>query len=359
MITPAILCGGTGSRLWPLSRAARPKQLLALLGDKTMLQMTVARTGDRTRFGPPIVVAGAQHAAEIEHQIEEIGITPAALVLEPCARSTAPAIALAALLAAPDVQMLVMPSDHLIRDEAAFLRALDVATPAASEGALVTFGVTPERPETGYGYIRRGAALAPGVHRADAFIEKPKLSAAAALAGDGEHLWNAGIFLFRPDAFLHALEQHAPAVIEAARRALAAGSRTGLRVAPEAEAFASAPSISIDYAVMEKAEHVAVVPVDMGWSDVGCWDAIFELGEKDEGGNLSSGPVVAIDSRRCLIRSEGPNVVTLGVSDLLVLATGDAVLIVPRGQSQRVKEAVDALQARASGAFGQTGPPAY
>jgi mannose-1-phosphate guanylyltransferase/mannose-1-phosphate guanylyltransferase/mannose-6-phosphate isomerase len=352
MITPVILCGGSGSRLWPLSRAARPKQLLPLLGDRTMLQMTASRTSDSTRFAAPVIVAGAQHADEIERQSAEIGIAAGALILEPAPRSTAPAIALAALFAEPERPMLVMPSDHLIRDEEAFFRAVEAALPAAAESCLVTFGVTPDRPETGYGYIRRGIEIAPGVHRAEQFIEKPHLAKAAALAGDGEHFWNSGIFLFRPDAYLHALREHSPAVFEAAAAAAAGARIDGARIEPEADAFARSPAISIDYAVMEKAEHVAVVPVEMGWSDVGCWDAIFDLGEKDGGGNISSGSVLAIDSKGCLIRSDGPSIVAVGVTDLLVLASGDAVLIVPRGQSQRVKEAVEALEARGNGTFG-------
>ena len=314
--------------------------------------MTLARAADPERFAAPVLVAGGQHADEIERQMAEIGIDAGALILEPAARSTAPAIALAALAAPADRPMLVMPSDHLIRDEAAFFEAVDAALPAADQGCLVTFGILPDRPETGYGYIHRGEEIAPGVHRADAFIEKPGLAAAATYAGGGEHFWNAGIFLFRPDAYLAALGRHSPAVLAAAELAHEQARREGRRIAPDENAFAASPSISVDYAVMEKSDRVALVPVEMGWSDVGCWDAIFDIGEKDGGGNLSSGAVLAIDSTGCLIRSEGPNVVTVGVNDLLVLATGDAVLIVPRGQSQRVKEAVEALEARANGTFG-------
>jgi mannose-1-phosphate guanylyltransferase/mannose-1-phosphate guanylyltransferase/mannose-6-phosphate isomerase len=340
MITPVILSGGAGTRLWPLSREASPKQLLALTGERTMLQMTAERWSV-----PPIVVAGARHADEIERQLGKVGL----LVLEPAPRNTAPAIALAALLAPSERPMLVMPSDHVIADVAAFHSAVEAALPAAKEGWLVTFGVTPERAETGYGYIRRGSAIAPGVERVEQFLEKPDAATAQAFVADGKHVWNGGIFLFRPDAYLAALEQHEPAVLDAARRALEGKQESGRRVYPDAHAFASSPSISIDYAVMEKAERVAVVPVSMGWSDVGSWDALHELGEKDGCGNLAKGEVVAIDSANCLIRSDGPAVVAVGVKDLIVIATGDAVLIVPRGESQRVKEAVEALKAKGLG----------
>jgi len=340
MITPVILSGGSGTRLWPLSRAASPKQLLALTGERTMLQMTADRWTT-----PPIIVASARHADEIERQVDQIGL----LVLEPAARNTAPAIALAALLAPEERPMLVMPSDHVIGDVAAFRSAVEAALPAAQEGWLVTFGITPDRPETGYGYIRRGSAISSGVERVEQFLEKPDAATAQALVADGKHVWNGGIFLFRPDSYLAALERHEPAVLDAARRALETKEEAGWRVYPDEHAFASSPSISIDYAVMEKAERVAVVPVSMGWSDVGSWDALHELGEKDGSGNLARGEVVAIDNANCLIRSDGPTVVTVGVKDLIVIATGDAVLIVPRGESQRVKEAVEALKAKGLG----------
>ena len=345
MIIPVILSGGSGTRLWPLSRAARPKQLLPLLSDRTMLQLTAMRVGGKAGFARPIAVANARHADEIERQLAEIGLDAAALVLEPEGRNTAPAIALAALAAPAEALILVMPSDHLIRDVQAFLEAVEAAQDAAGAGWLVTFGVTPDRPETGYGYIRQGEAVAPGVRRAEQFLEKPDAATAARLIAEGSHLWNAGIFLFRADSYLDALKRHAPELLEAVGAAYAGRREEGTRILPEAQAFAASPSISIDYAVMEKAERVAVVPVSIGWSDIGSWDVLHEIGDRDERGNLVAGDAIAIDSRNCLVRSDGPAVVTIGVEDLIVIASGDAVLIVPRGQSQRVREAVEAVEA--------------
>jgi mannose-1-phosphate guanylyltransferase/mannose-1-phosphate guanylyltransferase/mannose-6-phosphate isomerase len=222
---------------------------------------------------------------------------------------------------------------------------VEAARSAAEAGWLVTFGVSPDRPETGYGYIREGEAVLPGVRRAERFLEKPDAATAARLIAEGSHLWNAGIFLFRADAYLAALQTHSPQVLEAVQQAYADRREEGRRILPQAHAFAASPSISIDYAVMEKAERVAVVPVSMGWSDIGSWDVLHEIGGKDERGNLLGGDAIAIDSSNCLVRSDGPAVVTVGVEDLIVIASSDAVLIVPRGQSQRVREAVEALEA--------------
>lgn len=355
MIIPVILSGGSGTRLWPLSIAARPKQLLPLTDERTMLQLTALRVAGKDGFAPPIVVANAQHADEIDRQLAAIGCVGAALILEPAGRNTAPAIALAALAAPADALVLAMPSDHLIREPEAFLAAVQAARAAAEQGWLVTFGIAPDRPETGYGYIRQGPEVAPDVRRADRFLEKPDAATAAALVADGNHFWNAGIFLFRADTYLAALSLHAPDVLQAARAAHAAGRREAGRFLPDAQAFARSPSISIDYAVMEKAERVAVVPVSMGWSDIGSWDALHELGEKDARDNLVSGDALAIDSANCLLRSDGPTIITVGVEDLIVVASKEAVLIVPRSQSQRVREAVEALAARSGQGGGQGG----
>ena len=349
VITPVILSGGAGTRLWPLSRPRSPKQLHRLAGAQTMLQATAARVADRTLFAAPLVVAGADHEEAVAAQLEAIGAAPARLIVEPEGRNTAAAIALAALAGPADTRLLVMPSDHVIADPGAFLAAVRTAAPAAQDGWLVTFGIRPTAPETGYGYIRRGEALAPGLFRASAFVEKPSRDRAEAYLADGGYDWNGGIFLFRADALLAALVAHAPDILEGVRASLAEPQDDGCRLRPEPGAFSRVRAQSIDHAVMEQAERIAVVPVDMGWSDLGSWDALYEAGAADAAGNGAAGDVLALDARDCLLRSEGPTLVAVGVEDLVVVATPDAVLVTRRGDAQRVREAVDILNARSSG----------
>ena len=345
-ITPVILSGGSGTRLWPMSCDERPKQLLALTAARTMLQLTALRASDDARFAPPIVVANAAHAAMIEAQLADVGITPAALILEPTGRNTAPAIALAALAAPPQSPLLVMPSDHVIDDVAAFHRAIAAALPLVADGWLATFGITPDSPQTGYGYMRVGEAIAPGVHRVARFVEKPDEITAQAMLDEGDYVWNGGIFLFRADKFLGALAIHAPGILAACQAAMGAGERDGRRLHPDGQAFAACPSESVDYAVMEKADRVAVVPVAMGWSDLGCWDALHALGPHDGQGNALGGDIVALDASNCLIRTDGPTIAAIGVSDLIIVASGNNVLVLPRGRSQEVRQIVAALKAR-------------
>lgn len=343
-ITPVILSGGSGTRLWPVSRSGRPKQLLPLTHSDTMLQLTLDRTGDTARFAAPVIVANASHADEIERQLIEAGIASHRLILEPAARNTAPAIALAALIAEPDAMLLVMPSDHVITDVPAFHAAIDKAVPSVEAGWLATFGITPAGPETGYGYIRRGDAIAPGVHRVERFVEKPDIATAQSYLDEGCYSWNGGIFLFTAASYIAALEEHAPGIATAARTAIGKARHDGARVMPDPVSFGQSPSDSIDYAVMEKAERVVVVPVEMGWSDVGSWDALHELASKDDDGNAHHGEILAIDTANCLVRSEGPLVTVIGVKDLIVIATHDAVLVMPRGDSQQVKRVIDRLK---------------
>lgn len=343
-IIPVILSGGAGKRLWPLSRLGRTKQFVSLDGEGSLLRQTALRVADQRRFERPMIVAAEEDAEAIE--AEFAGLDAPRLILEPCPRGTAAAVALAALEAAGEDLLLVLPSDHAIGDAAAFLDAVWRAAPAAAAGWLVTFGIRPDRPETGYGYIRRGAALGDGLFEADAFVEKPPRETAETFIAEGGHDWNAGIFLFRAGAMVEALATHAPDVLAGVRAALAAAHRDGTRLRPKASAFAPVPALSIDRAVMEKADRVATVPIEMGWSDVGSWDAVHALGPRDAAGNLLAGDVVAPDSRNCLVRSDGPVVVALGVEDLIVVATERAVLVVRRGESQRVTEALDALEAR-------------
>ncbi|WP_265312001.1 mannose-1-phosphate guanylyltransferase/mannose-6-phosphate isomerase [Sphingomonas lycopersici] len=343
-IVPVILSGGAGTRLWPMSRPEMPKQMLALTAPETMLQLTAARARG-AGYGAPIVVANARHADMIEEQLDAIDMAPAALILEPAGRNTAPAIALAALAvedrAAP---LLVMPSDHVIADVAAFHRAIAAALPLVDEGWLVTFGITPDAPETGYGYIRAGAEIAEGVHQVERFVEKPPLDAAKAMLASGDHVWNGGIFLFRADAYLAALGEFEPAMLDAVTRAMAGAQREGCRLTPAADAFAQSPDRSIDYAVMEHAARVAVVPVSMGWNDVGSWDALHALSDRDHAGNAVRGEVIALDSTNCLVRSDGARVAMIGVSDLIVVASGDDILILPRGRSQDVRQLLEAMK---------------
>ena len=349
-IVPVILSGGSGTRLWPMSRPERPKQLLALTDEATMLQLTVARiAGDG--FAPPIIVGNARHADLIERQLADHGTPAGTLILEPCARNTAPAIALAAIAAgAGDAPLLVMPSDHVIADVAAFHAAVAAALPAVEAGWLVTFGIEPDAPDTGFGYIEMGETIGAGVRRVARFVEKPPLDKAQAMFAAGGHAWNGGIFLFRADHYLAALTEHEPAMIAAAQGAMDKARTDGARVYPDADAFAAAPDESIDYAVMEKADKVAVVPVSMGWNDLGSWDALHAISELDVAGNAhhgsDGGEVIAIDTKGCLVRSDRARVALVGVEDLIVVASGDDILILPRGRSQEVKKLTEAMKAK-------------
>lgn len=346
-ITPVILSGGSGTRLWPVSRSSKPKQFLSLTHDDTMLQLTAMRTSDPDLFDQPVVVANAAHAQEIREQLASAGVDDPTIILEPLARNTAPAIALAAIALDPDAVMLVMPSDHVIADVSAFHRAIAAAAPLVEEGWLVTFGITPTAPETGYGYVRIGDAIdgADGVHLVERFVEKPDRATAEGYLAEGCYAWNSGIFMFRSDAYVRALGRHVPEMLACARAAVGSSKVDALGIHPNAAAFADSPSDSIDYAVMEKDDRVAVVPVSMGWSDVGSWDALHEIAQLDDDGNHHKGEIVSIGSSGCLIHTHGPLVAAVGVSDLIVVATGDAILIMPRGSSQDVKLAVEALKA--------------
>lgn len=344
-IIPVILSGGSGTRLWPLSRPERPKQLLPLTAEETMLQLTARRTSGE-RFARPIVVANALHADEVDAQLAGVAAEAQALILEPMGRNTAPAIALAAIAAGGGSDpILVMPSDHVIADVDAFHAAIQVALPLVQEGWLVTFGIAPDSPETGYGWIKVGDPIAEGVHQVDRFVEKPPQDKAEAMLASGDHAWNGGIFLFRADMYLGALSVYAPEMLVAAQRAMDKARREGNRIWPDAEAFAASPSDSIDYAVMEKAPRVAVVPVAMGWSDVGSWDALHAISDCDAQGNVCRGDAIVIDAENCLVRSEaGKRVALVGVRDLIVVAAGDDILVLPRGRSQDIRKIIEAMK---------------
>ena len=348
MIHPIILSGGSGTRLWPMSRTLYPKQLLSLLGQDSLLQQTVRRVADRQGFAAPLLVANEEHRFIIAEQLREIAAVPCALLLEPVGRNTAPAACIAALAlteAEPDLLMLVMPSDHTIGDLAAFADAVEGAATAARAGALVSFGITPQRAETGYGYIRRGSELdgAKGVFAVAEFVEKPGPEQAQAYVASGEHSWNSGMFLFPARVYLDELERLRPDMVAACRDALATAQRDSDFVRLGREAFAGCDSDSIDYAVMEHTRRAAVVPVSMGWSDVGSWDALWEMGDKDQHGNSIEGNVVAEDARNCYLRSEAGLVAAIGIEDLVVVSTADAVMVAPRNRTQDVKKLVARL----------------
>jgi mannose-1-phosphate guanylyltransferase/mannose-6-phosphate isomerase len=362
MIHPVILSGGSGTRLWPMSRTLYPKQLLRLLDHHSLLQQTVGRVTDRERFAAPLLVANEEHRFIIAEQLREIGAAPRALLLEPVGRNTAPAACIAALAlieSEAEPLMLVLPSDHQIGDRAALLAAVERAAAAARQGMLVCFGILPERAETGYGYIRRGEALAAtGAFAAAEFVEKPDAAHAQQFAAAGEYFWNGGIFLFPARLYLDELERLRPDIVAACRRAFAAARRDVDFVRLDAAAFGACPADSIDYAVMEQTRRAAVVPVAMGWSDVGSWDALWDLSDKDASGNAIQGNVVAEDTRNCYLRSEAGLVAAIGVADLVVVATGDVVMVAPRERTQEVKQLVARL-AREGHAEAEALPTVY
>lgn len=337
MITPIILSGGGGTRLWPLSTPENPKQFLRLFDDKSLFQNTVLRCQNRDKFSAPIIVGGARHIEITQKQLQDIAVNDAQIICEPAARNTAPAIALAALSCAADTIMLVMPSDHLIGKEDLFLKAVEQAKVAAMLGYLITFGINPTKAETGYGYIKCGDEIDAlnGVHAVPAFKEKPDLASAKAMIENGHYLWNAGIFLFRADAYLSALDLYAPDILAAAQNSLQKQD-SGI-IHPDKIAFEASPSDSIDYAVMEKADKVAVMPVSPNWSDVGSWDSIAEILDKGDD-NIIIGKAKTIDARGNLIWSHDSEVQLIGVNDMIVIAHEGKIVMLPRGQSQDVKK---------------------
>jgi mannose-1-phosphate guanylyltransferase/mannose-6-phosphate isomerase len=344
MLVPVVLSGGAGTRLWPLSRELFPKQLINLQGgDQTLLQATLSRTEGLPDLAPPIIVCNESHRFLVAEQIRSLGVSGARIVLEPCARNTAPAIALAALAADPEALLLVLPADHVIQRPADFQSAVRRALPIAEAGSLVTFGVVPESPETGYGYIRCGAAQGEAFEIAE-FVEKPDRARAETFLAAGGYLWNSGMFLFKAGRYLEELARHAPAMLEAAKAAVAAAKSDLDFLRVEATAFAASPSDSIDYAVMEKTDSAAVVPLDAGWSDVGSWSSLHESLERDGSGNALRGDVLAEDTIGSFVFSESRLVATVGLRDHVVVETKDAVLVAPKERVQDVKKLVERIK---------------
>ncbi|SMF62334.1 mannose-1-phosphate guanylyltransferase [Allosphingosinicella indica] len=329
-VVPVILCGGGGTRLWPLSTAEKPKQFHALAGETSLLQQTVARVSDRGLFSPPLIVAGISQSTLVAEQLGDPGADSYRLILEPVARDSAAAIALAVVASHPDDVLLVMPSDHAIGNRGAFLSAIRNALTGLANGRIVIFGITPEYPATGYGYIAAGDVIAPGVHGARGFVEKPDLARAENLLAAGQHLWNAGIFFARAADFASAFEANAADVIAAARNSLSDAGAAVMR--PDGAPLDVVRAISFDRAVMEKAGDVAVVPVDMAWTDLGSWDAVADY----RSGN-ASGPVTADDCTSCLILSDGPEVVAIGLQDLVIVAHGGRFLVTAKGRADALK----------------------
>jgi mannose-1-phosphate guanylyltransferase/mannose-6-phosphate isomerase len=348
-IYPVILSGGAGTRLWPLSRAVMPKQLLPLVTDKTMLQETALRVGGWPELMAPLVVCGNEHRFLVAEQMREINITPLGILLEPAGRNTAPAVAAAAhYLKAidPDAVMLVLPADHVIKDGKAFADAVARAAQTVRDGGLATFGIVPTGPETGYGYIHRGAAVASAdnCYQVDRFVEKPDRATAQGFVDDGGYYWNSGMFLFRASNYLEELEQFKPDIAAASEAAVRLGYRDLDFCRLHEASFSACPSDSIDYAVMERTKHAVVVPADIGWSDVGSWSALWEVQASDAQGNVLRGDVYLDGVSNSLVRAESRIVAVVGVDNLVIVETPDAVLVAHKDQVQRVKQVVDHLK---------------
>ncbi len=345
---PVVLAGGVGSRLWPLSRELYPKQLLSLVGEATMLQATVERLEGIQGCAAPILVAGDEHRFLVAEQLRGASLPPQAILLEPEGKNTAPAVAVAALLARADGDdplLLVLPADHIINDVPAFHTAIGIALAQADTGSLVTFGIRPDHPETGYGYIHQGAAAdADGAHQVAEFVEKPDLATAQRFMDSGDYLWNSGMFAFRASAYLEELKAHAPEILTAAEAAVNGATRDLDFTRLDAAAFAECPSESIDYAVMEHTKKAAVVPVSMEWNDLGSWRAVWETNHPDQDGNVLVGDVIAEDVTGSYIRSEHRLVTAVGLKDLVVIETGDGIMVAPKDRSQDVKSLVKRLQ---------------
>lgn len=351
MIFPVVLSGGSGSRLWPLSRTLLPKQFLPLVSDKTMLQETLLRLDGVAGLKDPVLVCSNDHRFLAAEQLREIGLKTGAQILEPAGRNTAPAVAVAALHVLsvdPDGVMLVLPADHLIRNVVRFHEVIGKAAAVASLGRLVTFGIVGREPETGYGYIERGEQVedSSDCYRVARFVEKPDAARAREFLASGRFYWNSGMFVFKASRYLEELGKYRKDILDAAKAAWAASSRDLDFVRLGEKAFLASPSESIDYAVMEKTDDAVVVETDIGWSDIGSWTALCQAGKPDAAGNVTVGDVYADDVHNCYIRAEHRLVAAVGVSDLIIVETSDAILVTHKDRSQDVKRVVDALKAK-------------
>ncbi len=353
MICPVILSGGSGTRLWPLSRQAAPKQFQRLLSDRTMIQQTAARAIGQTpggeAYAPPIVVCNERHRFVVAEQMRELGVAGTRIVLEPVGRNSGPAILAAALLAAetaPETVLWMMAADAAIADEEALQQAVQIAATAARAGHIVTFGMTPTAPETGYGYVERGAPIPaiPGAHRVARFVEKPDRATAQRYLAEGSFFWNAGMFVFTAATLIEEFARHEPEVLASIREAVARRATDPDFIRLDPAAFTACKNISLDYAVAERSTRNAVVPASLGWSDVGSWAALWELGAKDPAGNVAVGRAVTIDARGCYVRADDTLAAVVGLDDVVLVATPDAVLALPRARAQDVKAVLDAIK---------------
>src|SRR6187399_2445573 len=343
-LVPVILSGGSGTRLWPLSRELLPKQLLALTGERTMLQETAARFSGLDNAQGPLVVCNESHRFLVAEQLREMQLAPTAILLEPVGRNTAPAIAHAALASSgEDVLLLVLPADHTLRDLAAFHAAIRLAVTAGESGKLVAFGIVARSPETGYGYIRRGAG-SEAVRPIAQFVEKPDVERAREFVASGEYFWNSGMFLFSARRFLGELTQFAPDIADTCARASATARRDTDFTRIDAEIFSTCRSESVDYAVMEKTRDAVMVPLDADWNDVGSWTALHDIMPADELGNVTRGDVLLEDTANCYVHADSRLVAALGLRDLVIVETADAVLVAPRAKVQDVKKIVARLK---------------
>ncbi len=351
MILPVILSGGAGTRLWPMSRELYPKQLLPLASDKTMLQETICRLEGLADIAAPLIVCNEAHRFMVAEQARQLGQNPSGIILEPCGRNTAPAVALAALYARQnneDPLLLILPADHLIADVCEFQRIVSLATVQASEGALITFGIVPTAPETGYGYIK-AQKDATDFYPVSCFVEKPDSDTAEAYIDSGDYYWNSGMFMFRASRYLEELGHFRPDILAACEKAMTSVKPDLDFMRLDEEDFAACPSDSIDYAVMEKTDKAIVFPLAAGWNDIGAWSALWDVKPQDEQGNVVIGDVLTQDTDNCYLQATNRLIATVGVNDLVVVETADAVLVAQRDQVQNVKAIVEQLKARGRG----------
>ncbi|MDF1577552.1 MAG: mannose-1-phosphate guanylyltransferase/mannose-6-phosphate isomerase [Desulfurivibrionaceae bacterium] len=350
MMIPVIMAGGSGTRLWPLSRELYPKQFLALTSEETMFQSTVARCAGMAGAEAPIILCKDEHRFLVGEQLQRSGAEAGAIILEPVGRNTAPAVAVAALQAmagGDDPVLLILPSDHVITAQEKFRRAVTAGERLAAAGSLITFGIVPDCPETGYGYIKSGSVIDEKnqAFRVDRFVEKPDLKMAEKYLESGDYLWNSGMFMFKASVLIAELDKYAPGIMTACRAAFAQKVYDLDFIRLDRDAFSLCPDESIDYAVMEKTAAAAVIPIDCGWSDVGSWAALHEVSDSDAAGNVIKGDVIVTDTSGCYLRSESRLVAAVGLRDHIVIETSDAVVVAPRNRSQDVKAIVEQLRA--------------